>query len=252
MSKTCILIPALNCEHSIAELLGKIILQSNEFEIIVLDDGSEDKTSEIALTFNNVFVYRNSKTMGYGEVSRKLYQIALERKADFAVNVHGDLGHPSEKIVELLNQVKYEGHDLAVGSRLLYIKNLFKSNGIYYLLKKNNRNNMPLSRIIGHLLTTFFQNMFLKLKLNSYHEGMRACNSSFIRWALTKKLTSWYEYDSELLIYAANEGFKIKEYPIKPNYDDLAKSSTPKIKYGLKIVKSTYKLSKFINDKKNI
>jgi glycosyltransferase involved in cell wall biosynthesis len=252
MSKTCILIPALNCEHSIAELLSKIILQSNEYEIIVLDDCSDDKTGEIASTFNNVFVYRNPKTMGYGEVSRKLYQIAYERKADFAVNVHGDMGHPPESIVELLNQVKYEGYDLAIGSRLLYIKNLFKSNSIYYLLKKKNRYNMPIPRIIGHILTTSFQNMFLKLKVNSYHEGMRACNSSFIRWALTKNLTDWYEYDSELLIYAFNDGFNIKECPIKPHYDDLAKSSTPMIKYGLKIIKSTCKLSRYINVKKNI
>ena len=35
--------------------------------------------------------------MGYGEAIMKLYQIACERKADFAVNVHGDLGHPPEK-----------------------------------------------------------------------------------------------------------------------------------------------------------
>ena len=68
MYRTSIIIPAYNSEETIEPCLGKIINESKnfEFEIIVVDDNSNDRTVEIVKKFKSVKLIKLSKNKGAG------------------------------------------------------------------------------------------------------------------------------------------------------------------------------------------
>ena len=180
--KLCVLVPAYKCGHLIAEVCRRVSLPGPDDEIIVLDDCSPDDTGERARSVPRVFVSRNPVNLGYGGTSRRLYELALERHADLAVNVHGDLGHRPEDISLLTEPFRLErSPDIVVGSRLLYLFGEAKRHGWRALLINSQlRVGMPIHRFLGHIVLTQMQNVVYRSRLHSFHEGMRACRRDVI------------------------------------------------------------------------
>jgi hypothetical protein len=111
---------------------------------------------------------------------------------------------------------------------------------------------MPLIILLGQLIITTFQNIMLKNKLNSYHDGMRMINKNTLNWILNLKLPTWYDYDMVLLTLANKYKKKIFEIPIKPFYHIKTQSSVPLINYAFIMIINTLKISlKFIKKGKN-
>ena len=236
--KICILVPAFNCSDTIAEVCGRIPLTGPEDEILVVDDGSSDRTLEIARGLPRVHAVRNEVNLGYGGTSNRLYALARERSADVTVNIHGDLGHWPEEIPLLLDEMKRTEADIVVGSRLLFLKNVAREKGYPRLfLDESLRHGMSRERFLGHLVLTSIQNLVYGSKLNSFHEGMRACSRRALDWAATHRLPARYTYDSELLFHAHRQGLVIREVPVPPSYDPRAKTSSPPYRYGLNVLK---------------
>lgn len=243
-AELAVLIPAYNCAHSIAELIKDIQKRNIVDLIIVVDDCSSDQTSAKAKRFDNVLVYRNKVNKGYGGTSNLLYELALKHKVKFAINIHGDGGHKIDDLWPLVSEIKKNKHDFVIASRLKYIKNQFHKHGFNTITNKTLRGGMPLIRLVGHLILTELQNRVLNIKIDSYHEGMRAVSAQGIRWILSQNLPAWYQYDNQLISYAAIEGHKISEIECKPNYSAQAQSSAPPVKYGLAVIKLMFKIRK--------
>lgn len=235
--KICILVPAFNCSDTIAEVCRRIPLTGPEDEILVVDDGSSDRTLEIAQGLPRVHAVRNDVNLGYGGTSNRLYALARERSADVTVNIHGDLGHRPEEIPLILDEMERTGADVVVGTRLLFLKNIAQQKGYpRLLLDENLRCGMPRERLLGHLFLTSVQNLVYGSKLHSFHEGMRACGRRAIDWAATRRLPARYTYDSEFLFHAHRQGLVIREVPVPPCYDPRAKAAAPPIRYGLRVL----------------
>jgi glycosyltransferase involved in cell wall biosynthesis len=211
-----------------------------------VDDASSDGTLAAAQALPRVYAVRNEENLGYGGTSHKLYRIALERNADFTVNIHGDLGHRPEDISLLMDDLFQRRADIVLGSRLLYLMKIVADSGWRGLLPEEARHNMPLTRIAGHFGLTWFQNMMFGTSLHSFHDGMRACSRSAIEWITSMSLPAWYDYDTELLVRAAKSGLKIGEVPVEPNYGVVAHSSAPAIPYGLRVVRNTLRIQRSI------
>jgi glycosyltransferase involved in cell wall biosynthesis len=234
--KLCVLIPAYNCAHVLPEVIRRIPLSNDMDEIIVADDASQDNTFSVATNLPRVHAVRNHVNLGYGGTSQKLYQIALERGADFAINLHGDFGHRPEDVGTLSKVLQSGEYDIVTGSRLLYILDNIKQHGLTRVLGSNDlRGNMPLVRVLGHIGLTWFQNICYETHLHSFHEGMRGVIRSTIEWILESEFPAWYNYDTELLINANSKGLRIHEVMIPPFYDDRAKSSAPPFRYGIRV-----------------
>ncbi|MEN6662449.1 MAG: glycosyltransferase family 2 protein [Phycisphaerae bacterium] len=227
------LIPAYNCAPYLEELVRRTTLRAAGDEIIIVDDASTDGTFDVAAAQPNVHVERNDASRGYGGTSKRLYEIALRRGADITVNIHGDLGHRPEDIAPLVEALAAGRTDMALGSRLMYLKGL----GLRGLFNRQARHNMPMARALGHFGLTWFQNVCFGTKLHSFHDGMRGCNRKVVQWLLGQDFPSWYDFDTELLIHAWRAGFAIEEIPVPPNYNHKSASAAPPIKYGLRVAR---------------
>ena len=238
------LIPAYNCGHVIRPLIKKIKSKKIFDFIIVVDDCSSDNTFEASSGLKGVFVFRNTKNLGYGGTSIELYRKAREFEADFTVNFHGDGGHKIDALAPIASDLLSKEADIVVASRLIFLKNQLATKGWQVIVDDNLRGNMPLVRFIGHLFLTHLQNKALNLNLSSYHEGMRGCSAPAVNWILSQKLPSWYQFDNMLLSLAAKDGLKINEIPCIPNYDLNSKSSAPPFRYGMAVLSLIFKLKK--------
>jgi glycosyltransferase involved in cell wall biosynthesis len=246
--KLCVLIPAYNCAKYLPDLIAKILLEGNDDEIIVVDDASEDDTLAIVSKIPRVHVSRNETQLGYGGTSKRLYEIALERDAEYAINIHGDFGHPPESVMILSDKIRNSKIDIVIGSRYVYLRELAARDGLWTLLEAKSRNDMPISRIIGHSGITMIQNLLYGTNLHSFHEGCRAVNRKFMTWSLEQTLPDWYDFDTFLIVKSHRAGWKISEIGIPPNYIPEVKSGVPLIGYSCKILWAALKYNRFTND----
>lgn len=115
-----IVIPAYNQEESIAEVISRVKKACPEAEVIVVDDGSKDRTAQITRD-NGVKVISNSTNLGYG---RSLtvgfsYNSGHDYQIMYLAFLDADGTYPVEKIPKLYSLCKARGHDIAVGSLFL-------------------------------------------------------------------------------------------------------------------------------------
>lgn len=112
-----IIIPAFNEEAAVADTVRRVrdvLIRANEqdVEVIVVDDGSEDRTGELAAG-ENARVLRKLQNLGYGNSLKMGIRAA---KYDTIVITDADGTYPVEAIPELLAKFR-EGYDMVVGAR---------------------------------------------------------------------------------------------------------------------------------------
>lgn len=115
-SDTIVFIPAWNEEANLPAVLGELNAELPEADVVVIDDGSTDRTAEIARA-------RGADVVSFGE-NRGLragiaagYGHARERGYAYAGRVDADGQHPVHELVRLLAIVRAGEADVAVGSR---------------------------------------------------------------------------------------------------------------------------------------
>ncbi|MEZ5989813.1 MAG: glycosyltransferase family 2 protein [Planctomycetota bacterium] len=114
-----VVIPALDEEPNIGRLLGELqaVLETIEgwrFEVIVVDDGSRDRTAEVAATFPGVRVHSHPTNLGNGASVKRGIRLA---RGDWILLMDGDGQHPPQDIPAMLAKVRDRGFDMVVGSR---------------------------------------------------------------------------------------------------------------------------------------
>lgn len=107
-----VIIPALNEEAGIASVIDRLKALTPTPEIIVVDDGSSDKTGEIARS-KGATVLRHPAPGGYGRCLKDGMKVAAH---DIVAIADGDGTYPLERIPELVAGVE-AGFDMVVGAR---------------------------------------------------------------------------------------------------------------------------------------
>jgi len=96
--KLVINIPCFNEEKTLPLVLKELpkkIEGIDKIEVQIVDDGSTDKTIEVAKAFGVTRIIRHKKNQGLGIAFKDGMQIALENKADIFVNTDADNQYPS-------------------------------------------------------------------------------------------------------------------------------------------------------------
>src|SRR5438093_7112759 len=112
------IVPALNEEGSIARVIEEIRAYDPELRIVVVDDGSTDRTAEAARAAD-AMVLRLPFNLGIGGAVQTGLRYAHENGFEFAVRVDGDGQHDAAQLATVIEPVLRDEADIAVGSRYL-------------------------------------------------------------------------------------------------------------------------------------
>lgn len=185
------IIPAYNEEKRI----GKVLQRMPDFidEIIVVDDGSEDRTSEVARELG-AEVIRLEQNQGKG---RAMSEGIKKANGDIIVFIDADGQHKPEEIIKLVEPILNGEADFVIGSRLI------KAQG-----------ERPLIRKISNFITTSLIRLKLGINVRDTQSGFRAIRREFLPEIESKR----YEVETEVLIKAVKKGARVKEVPVSMIY----------------------------------
>lgn len=193
--RTCVVIPTYNESKAIAGLISQIAKLG--LEVIIVDDGSSDETANIAIA-GGAKVLCNVSNIGKGASLIKGYNFALTQGFDAIISMDGDGQHSCDDIIYFLRKAEDFPQALIIGNRMALTKE------------------MPWLRII----TNRFMSGLISL-ISRQNIPDTQCGFRLIKKELLEKMnlsTSKYETESEILIKAAQLGFKIESIPIKTIY----------------------------------
>ena len=188
-------IPAYNEEKTLQEVLSDIkkVMSDKQYDykILVVDDGSKDKTAEVAKNAGAIVV---SHPMNYGlaEAFKTEMKKCLELGADIIVHTDADGQYRAEEIPNLIEEVK-KGNDLVLGSRFM-----------------GKIESMSLMKRLGNIAFSRVISKISRLKITDAQTGFRA----FKKEVAELKLISNYTYTQEQVIRAAKQKLKISEIPV--------------------------------------
>jgi glycosyltransferase involved in cell wall biosynthesis len=139
--KLVVQIPCFNEERTLLKVLSEIpkkISGINEIEIQIIDDGSRDKTVEIAKKFHVDRIITHRMNQGLGISFRDGVLAAIRSKADILVNTDGDNQYPGKYIKDLIKPIIDGTADIVVADRktntvkhFSWLKKLFQKFGSF-------------------------------------------------------------------------------------------------------------------------
>ncbi|MBI2640899.1 MAG: glycosyltransferase family 2 protein [Candidatus Sungbacteria bacterium] len=171
-------------------------------EIIVVDDASVDHTANVAEGLGlAVFAHEH---LGYGGNLKYGFTRALERGADYMVEIHGD-GQFDPSVIPAALEKLSRGCDFVIGSRF--------TNMLQPL-----RDGMSKARYFANIGLSFFDRIILGLPLTEFHTGFRAYSKKLVGAIGTDKGANDYLYSFEIIVMARYRNLRFCEIPVRANY----------------------------------
>lgn len=210
-----IFVVAYNAETTIAKVLSRIPdnLHTEDVEVLIIDDSSEDKTFLNGLRFQQqtsafkITILRTPENQGYGGNQKLGYRYAINNGFDIVALVHGDGQYAPEKLPALLGPLVRGEADAVFGSRMID-KRAARAGG------------MPLYKWVGNQILTSFQNWMLKTQLAEFHSGYRLYSTSALAQIPFEKNTNDFHFDTEIIVQFVLKNLRIAELPIPTYYGD--------------------------------
>lgn len=225
MTKLIIQIPCFNEEETLLttlEALPKAVCGVDEIEVLVINDGSTDKSADIAKNFG-ASVVDIKPNKGLANAFRVGLQEALNRGADIIVNTDADNQYCADDIEKLINPLLEHKADIVVGARdILSIKEF-----------------SPLKKMFQKL-GSFVLRLLSSTPVEDAPSGFRAFSKEA---AIKLNVFDNYTYTMETLLQANAKGLKVVSVPIHVN-EKLRESKLVKniFDYILKSMKTTIRM----------
>ena len=200
-----IVIPVLNEERALPSSVGALHgflsgnLGSYDWRVVVADNGSTDATPDVARGLTETYPrvgYLRLEQRGRGRALKRAW---LESDADIVGYMDVDLSTDLEALPRLVNAITSEGFDVAIGSRL----------------RKGARVvGRPLDReLISRAYSLMFRAMFLTGFMDAQCGFKVVSRRAALDLVPLVQDTGWF-FDTELLILAEKNGYRIKEVPV--------------------------------------
>ncbi|HLD80243.1 MAG: hypothetical protein A2822_02890 [Candidatus Staskawiczbacteria bacterium RIFCSPHIGHO2_01_FULL_41_41] len=213
--KIIITIPAYNEEKTLPKVLAEIQEVMNKtpyhYQILVLDDGSKDKTSEAAKQSGAIAI--RYKHQGLAETFKAEMKECLQRKAEIIVHTDADGQYHPQHIPELIAKIE-SGYDLVLGSRF-----------------KGRIQHMPFLKWLGNIAFAEVLSSLTKVRITDSTTGFRAFTADVAREI---NYINTFTYTQEQIIKAAKQGFRITEVPIVARKTRASRLFKNSFQYALK------------------
>jgi glycosyltransferase involved in cell wall biosynthesis len=212
----CVIIPTYNEAKAIGGIVKEII-SKRKFDVVVVDDGSSDKTGKIASDNGAVVIY-NKTNLGKGFALKQGFKYALDNGYNEVITMDGDGQHHHEDLDNFINAAQDADVAIVVGNRMLGIEN------------------MPFVRKITNKTMSSVISLVCKQPVPDSQCGFRLIKREVLEKINLK--TDKYEIESELLIKAAKLNHKIKSVNIRTIYSGQKSQINPFV--------DTFRFIKFI------
>lgn len=216
MTVLSVVIPAYNEENGIAEIATRVLsVQSDlqkvgveRLELLVVDDGSRDRTAEVAASIPGVKLIKHEKNKGYGAALKTGFSQASGELIGF---LDADGTYPPEYFPQLC-QSALKGTELVIGSRMAGADS-----------------KMPLTRRVGNFFFASLLSLLGRQKVTDSASGMRVFKREILEQVYP--LPDGLNLTPVMSTRALHEGIKIEEVPI-PYSERVGRSKLSVIRDG--------------------
>lgn len=206
-------IPAYNEETGI----GSVVLSAQEYtdSVIVVDDGSSDRTTEIARRAG-ALVIRHEENSGKGQAIQTLFDYVRGHDFDALVVFDGDGQHAPADVPTVVEPVINGDSDLVIGSRYL-----------------GSEDETPSYRRLGQRILDMLTGQTARMKLSDTQSGFRAFSPEAVE-SLDLR-TAGMGVESEMISSATEHGLTIDERPIDVRYEGIDGQTFNPLQHGLNV-----------------
>ena len=200
-----VVIPALNEERALASSVTKLHeflsdrLSDYQWRILIADNGSTDLTLQVAERLSEQYARLESIHLEQRGRGRALKRAWSESDADIVCYMDVDLSTDLEALPLLVEAVRSGGYDVATGSRLMRSSRVIGRS--------------PVREFVSRAYSLIFRAMFL-VGFRDAQCGFKALSRRVVRDVVPLvRDTGWF-FDTELLVLAEKNGYRIKEVPV--------------------------------------
>ena len=201
--KNLVVVPTYNEKENIKALIGAVLKHPN-YHVLVVDDGSPDKTAELVKEVQEsekerVHLIERSGKLGLGTAYIRGFQFGLEKGYDYIYEMDADFSHNPDDLIRLREACE-EGADLAIGSRYI------KEGGVV---------NWPADRILISRGGALYVRLLTFMPVNDPTAGFICYKADVLRSInLDKVEFTGYGFQIEMKYVSWRLGFNIAEVPI--------------------------------------
>lgn len=217
-----VIMPAYNAERTLRRTYEEIPHDIVD-DVILVDDGSEDHTVEVAreLCLRTIV---HSQNRGYGANQKTCYRAALDLGADIVVMLHPDYQYTPRLITAMASLIAVGLFDCVLGSRILGVGAL--------------KGGMPRYKYLSNRALTFVQNILLQHKLSEYHTGYRAFARQILEALPLAQNSDDFLFDNQILAQIIYHGYSVGEISCPTRYveDSSSINFRRSVVYGLGVL----------------
>ena len=191
MIKTSIIVPVFNEEGVVEKVMADIKKYINqECEIIVVNDGSTDRTKDLLERIPDIKVISHSKNCGYGAALKSGIR---KSQGEYILIIDADGSYPVKSIPELISQIG--DYDMVVGART------------------KPQNQIPISRKPTKYLLNKLANYLTGTKIPDLNSGLRIIKKKLIN-QFFRFLPDGFSFTTTITLALLTNGYQVKYIPI--------------------------------------
>jgi dolichol-phosphate mannosyltransferase len=202
MPKALVITPTYNEAINIPVLVPKVLRQSTDIEILVIDDNSPDGTAAIVKNLQKtnprVHLIERPRKMGLGTAYVVGFKYAIERKYDYVFEMDADFSHNPKELLNFL--LKIQEYDLVIGSR--YIRGV---SVVYW----------PFRRLLLSYSANLYTRIITGLPVKDATSGFKCYRREVLESIdLDEIRSNGYAFQIEMNFKVWKKGFRLCEIPI--------------------------------------
>lgn len=192
----CIIIPTYNNSKTLKGVINDVLQYSEN--VIVVNDGSTDETSQILTQFNQIDIVSYGENIGKGYALRKGFEFAIAKGYKYAVTIDADGQHFADDIPLFIEKIKDHPKAVIIGARNM------------------EKEGIPGKSSFGNKFSNFWFWFETGIKQPDTQSGFRLYPLECIK--VKKWITKKFEFEIEVLVRLAWSNVEITHVPVKVYY----------------------------------
>jgi dolichol-phosphate mannosyltransferase len=205
VSDSLIIIPTYNEKENIENIIRKVFSLDKEFDILIIEDNSPDRTADIVKRLvsefpGRLFIEERNGKLGLGTAYIHGFKWALAGDYGYVFEMDADFSHNPDDLIRLYDAAKNRGADLVIGSRYITGVNVV---------------NWPMGRVLMSYYASAYVRMVTGMKIRDTTAGFKCYTRKVLKTIELDKIRfTGYAFQIEMKFTAWKFGFNIMEIPI--------------------------------------